>query len=134
MPPAMRAPARRFDPRPNSTSCCPTIDWCGPIARSTASCCGCSSGTTEPATSMRILHWFRKDLRLDDNTALAAAARDAEGDVVPFFARDDIAPTRIRHVLGALAELSASIAARGSRLALAHGDPADVLPRAARAA
>ena len=90
---------------------------------------------------MRILHWFRKDLRLDDNTALAAAARDAEGDVVPFyasdpawFARADIAPTRVRHVLGALTELSASIAARGSRLALAHGDPADVLPRAARAA
>ena len=90
---------------------------------------------------MRILHWFRKDLRLDDNTALAAAARDAGGDVVPFyasdpawFARADMAPTRIRYVLGALAELSASIAARGSRLALAHGDPADVLPRAARAA
>jgi len=90
---------------------------------------------------VRVLHWFRKDLRLDDNTALAAAARDAAGDVVPFYASDpawfvraDIAPTRIRFVLAALTELSASIAARGSRLALAHGDPADVLPRAARAA
>ena len=58
---------------------------------------------------MRILHWFRKDLRLDDNTALAAAARDAGGDVVPFyasdpawFARADMAPTRIRYVLGAM--------------------------------
>ena len=90
---------------------------------------------------MRILHWFRKDLRLDDNTGLAAAARDADHDVVPFyasdpawFARADMAPTRVRFVLGALAELSAAIAARGSRLALAHGDPAEVLPRAARAA
>ena len=90
---------------------------------------------------MRILHWFRKDLRLDDNTALAEAARVAAGDVVPFYASDpawfsraDVAPTRVRFVLGALAELSAAIAARGSRLALAHGDPADVLPRTARAA
>jgi len=61
--------------------------------------------------------------------------------VVPFyasdpawFARPDVAPTRVRFVLGALAELSAAIAARGSRLALAHGDPTDVLPRVARAA
>jgi deoxyribodipyrimidine photo-lyase len=90
---------------------------------------------------VRILHWFRKDLRLDDNPALSAAARDADHGVVPFyasdpawFARPDIAPTRVRFVLGALAELSASIAARGSRLALAHGDPAEMLPRAARAA
>ena len=90
---------------------------------------------------MRILHWFRKDLRLDDNTALSEAVHDAAGDVVPFyasdpawFARPDIAPTRVRFVLGALAELSAAIAARGSRLALAHGDPVELLPRAARAA
>jgi len=90
---------------------------------------------------MRILHWFRKDLRLDDNPALSAAAHDAGDDVVPFyasdpawFARADIAATRVRFVLGALAELSAAIAARGSRLALAHGDPVEVLPRAARAA
>ena len=90
---------------------------------------------------MRILHWFRKDLRLDDNTALAAAVADADGDVVPFyasdpawFARPDMAATRVRFVLGALAELSAGIAARGSRLALAHGDPAEVVLRAAQAA
>jgi len=37
---------------------------------------------------MRILHWFRKDLRLDDNPALSAAAHDAGDDVVPFYARD----------------------------------------------
>ncbi len=89
---------------------------------------------------MRILHWFRKDLRLDDNPALFEAARDARHDVVPFyasdpewFARPDIAPTRVRFVLGALAELSAAIGARGSRLALAHGDPAAEVTRAARA-
>ena len=90
---------------------------------------------------MRILHWFRKDLRLDDNTALAAAVRDAAGDVVPFyasdpawFARPDMAATRVRFALDSLAGLSQAVAALGSRLALDHGDPAEVLPRAARAA
>lgn len=90
---------------------------------------------------MRILHWFRKDLRLDDNTALAAAAGDAQGNVVPFyasdpawFARPDMAATRVRFVLGALAELSAGIAARGSKLALAHGDPVETVVSAAKAA
>jgi deoxyribodipyrimidine photo-lyase len=89
---------------------------------------------------MRILHWFRKDLRLDDNLALSEAAHDAQHNVVPFYASDpawfarvDIAPTRVRFVLGALAELSDAIAARGSRLALAHGEPAEVVTRAARA-
>lgn len=90
---------------------------------------------------MRILHWFRKDLRLDDNVALAEAAHDADHDVVPFyasdpewFARPDIAATRVRFVLEALTELSAAIAARGSRLALAHGEPTETVVRAARAA
>ena len=90
---------------------------------------------------MRILHWFRKDLRLDDNPALSEAAHDARHDVVPFyasdpewFARPDIAATRVRFVLAALTELSAAIAAIGSRLALAHGDPAETVVRAARAA
>jgi len=90
---------------------------------------------------MRILHWFRKDLRLDDNSALSEAVQDAAGDVVPFyasdpawFARPDMAATRVRFVLGSLAELSAAVAARGSRLALAHGDPAESVVRAARAA
>ncbi len=90
---------------------------------------------------MRILHWFRKDLRLDDNSALSEAAHDAAGDVVPFyasdpawFARADMAATRVRFVLGSLAELSAAVAARGSRLVLAHGDPAEAVVRAARAA
>jgi deoxyribodipyrimidine photo-lyase len=88
---------------------------------------------------MRILHWFRKDLRLDDNTALAAAA--AEGEVVPFyasdptwFARADMAATRVRFVLDALAGLSRDIEGCGSRLALAHGDPAVTVLEAVRAA
>ena len=55
---------------------------------------------------MRVLFWFRKDLRLEDNTGLAEAARDSGGGVVPFYAsepailgRPDMAATRVRFVL-----------------------------------
>lgn len=90
---------------------------------------------------MRILHWFRKDLRLSDNTALAAANRDASADVVPFYTSDptwfagpDMSSARARFVLDALASLSADVATAGSRLALAHGDPRTTVVAAARAA
>ena len=88
---------------------------------------------------MRVLHWFRKDLRLDDNTALGEAARDASGDVVPFYAsepallaRDDVAATRVRYVLGALAALDEGLRGAGTHLALAHGEAPALLVRAAR--
>ncbi len=89
---------------------------------------------------MRVLFWFRKDLRLDDNSGLTAAARDATGDVVPFYASDpailsrpDIAPLRVAFVLDALADLAAACERAGSRLALAHGEPAATVLAAARA-
>ncbi len=89
---------------------------------------------------MRILFWFRKDLRLDDNSGLAAAARDAGGNVVPFYGsepailtRPDIAPIRVQFVLDSLADLSAACARAGSRLALAHGDATTMVLAAARA-
>src|SRR5829696_2546326 len=88
---------------------------------------------------MRILFWFRKDLRLEDNTALYEATRD--GDVVPYYAsdpailgRDDIAATRVRFVLDSLAVLAESVEKAGSALALDHGDPAETVLRAARSA
>jgi len=87
---------------------------------------------------VRILFWFRKDLRLDDNVGLAQAAHD--GDVVPFYAsepailaRPDIAPTRVRFVLDALHELAAACERAGSSLALAHGDATETVLQAARA-
>ena len=91
---------------------------------------------------MRILHWFRKDLRLDDNTALSEAAHDARHDVVPFYASDPdwFAAPRHRADARALRARRAHRAVGGAspraarRLALAHGDPAEVVTRAARAA
>ena len=88
---------------------------------------------------MRILHWFRKDLRLDDNTALSEAAHD--GDVIPFYTsepallgRPDMAAARVRFALDSLAALDDAIRACGSALALAHGDAAATVVAAARVA
>jgi deoxyribodipyrimidine photo-lyase len=90
---------------------------------------------------MRILFWFRKDLRLEDNTGLLEAARDSQGDVVPFYvsepellAREDMAATRVRFALDSLADLSGAVERAGSRLALAHGLAREEVVRAARAA
>jgi len=89
---------------------------------------------------VRVLFWFRQDLRLDDNTGLAEAAADAQGDVVPFYAsepeilgRDDMAPARVRFALESIAELGRSVESVGSRLALDHGPAVETVPRAARA-
>ena len=90
---------------------------------------------------MRVLFWFRKDLRLEDNSGLSEAIRDADSDVVPFYAsepavlgREDMAGTRVRFVLDSLAALDDAIRQRGSRLALDHGDAVETVVRAARAA
>jgi deoxyribodipyrimidine photo-lyase len=89
---------------------------------------------------MRVLFWFRKDLRLDDNTGLAEAARDAHGNVVPFYAsepeilsRPDIAATRVRFVLDSLADLAAVVENAGSHLGLSHGPATETVVQAARA-
>ncbi len=89
----------------------------------------------------RILFWFRKDLRLDDNTGLCEASRDAAGDVVPFYAsepaileRDDLAAARVRFALDSIADLEDAVRRAGSRLVLDHGPAEETVLRAARAA
>ena len=81
------------------------------------------------------LLWFRQDLRLADNRAVAAAL-DGGGPVVPVFILDDETPGPwrpggasrwwLRHSLARLAE---ALAARGSRLILARGPAGPVLDR-----
>jgi len=79
---------------------------------------------------MRIVHWFRRDLRLTDNTALKAAVRDSGGDVVPLFVLDDdllkgkhVAPARVQFMLDCLRELDASLREWGSQLIVRRGTP-----------
>jgi deoxyribodipyrimidine photo-lyase len=79
--------------------------------------------------------WFRRDARLDDNPALAAAV--VVGQVCPLFVVDPIlwdraSPLR-RELLGAgLVALDRAIAERGGRLRVERGDPVDVVPAIAR--
>lgn len=88
--------------------------------------------------------WFRKGLRLHDNPALHAACRGASHVypvfvLDPWFLRPDpsapspgstrVGINRIRFLLESLADLDASLRARGSRLLLLQGDPATVVPR-----
>ena len=99
---------------------------------------------------MRILFWFRNDLRLADNTGLHEAVRDAAGEVVPFTTTgsalavraaadagagsDDDAPARTRFTADSLADLAGAIERAGSRLALGRALAIDAVPRAARLA
>jgi deoxyribodipyrimidine photo-lyase len=79
-----------------------------------------------------IVHWFRHDLRLTDNRALAAAAEG--GFVVPVFILDDAAPGDWAHggasrwwLNQSLQRLDEELQRRGSRLVLRRGDTAAVL-------
>jgi len=85
-----------------------------------------------------LIHWFRRDLRVRDNTALASAARDADR-VVPVFVLDDhyandpnVGPARFRFLRESLEALSAGLSAAGGRLVLRPGPAARALPELLR--
>jgi deoxyribodipyrimidine photo-lyase len=82
--------------------------------------------------------WFRRDLRIEDLHALAAAVAAAGdgGVMVPLFVIDpalwDRAGANRRWFLrGALAALNEALTERGSRLILRYGDPIEVVPAVA---
>jgi deoxyribodipyrimidine photo-lyase len=82
-----------------------------------------------------VLLWFRQDLRLTDNPALAAALASGR-PVVPVFVLDDHAPGRWAPggascwwLHGSLAALAADLAARGSGLVLRRGRAVEAIPR-----
>jgi deoxyribodipyrimidine photo-lyase len=75
------------------------------------------------------LWWIRRDLRLSDNQALAAALAQA-GQVVPVFVLDpalwrspQASEKRLAFLLGGLRQLDADLRARGSRLIVRQGQP-----------
>lgn len=87
-------------------------------------------------TARPALLWFRDDLRLSDNPALRAAIE--RGPLICLYILDT-SPDR-RPLGGAarwwlsrsLTALSEAIAAKGGELLILRGDPAELLPRAAR--
>jgi deoxyribodipyrimidine photo-lyase len=79
---------------------------------------------------MRLICWFRRDLRLSDNIALDFAARSSAGAVIPLFIFDDAilkhastGPAITAAMLEMLAGLDASLRALGSELIIRHGEP-----------
>ena len=81
-----------------------------------------------------IVHWFRRDLRLADNTSLSRAERDADR-IVPVFLLDDhygndpgVGPARFRFLRESLEDLEMSLAAAGGRLVVRRGPPSRALP------
>lgn len=84
------------------------------------------------------IHWFRRDLRLANNPALSAAARESGGAVIPVFILDHAllrpekaAPARVQFLLESLAALDAALRQRGSALVVRQGDPASALAQLA---
>jgi deoxyribodipyrimidine photo-lyase len=83
----------------------------------------------------RGLHWFRNDLRLQDNTALAALAERAE-EWLPVFVLDprlkgdaSASGPRMRFLLDCLKRLGRALEKRGLPLLVRTGRPEKVLPR-----
>ncbi len=85
---------------------------------------------------MRALHWFRADLRLGDNTALAAAAARADSLACLFVLDEHLLARsgrpRLRFLHACLAALDGELARRGQRLRVRRGDPRREVPRLAR--
>jgi deoxyribodipyrimidine photo-lyase len=83
-----------------------------------------------------IIHWFRRDLRLRDNTALLDAAARSGGRVLPLFLFDQriyrgrfASANRTQWLLDTLAALRSELRAHGSDLLIRSGRPEQVLPQ-----
>ena len=82
-----------------------------------------------------VIHWFRRDLRLTDNTALNAAVAAAE-NVVPVYVLSTwqgqhhwTSPTRQEFLCACLQALSGNLAVIGSRLIIRSGPAEEALAR-----
>ncbi len=86
-----------------------------------------------------VIHWFRRDLRLGDNSALDAAQRSGD-PVLPVFILDDailahhVDARRLSFLRTALVDLDQQLGRRGSRLLVRRGDAARELNRVAEEA
>ena len=81
----------------------------------------------------RVIHWFRRDLRVTDNTALWHASKQGE-EVIPVYILSSwkkhhswTGAPRQQFLCGCLASLSKNLEAIGGRLILRAGDPVQEL-------
>ncbi|MFZ4506250.1 MAG: cryptochrome/photolyase family protein [Fimbriimonas sp.] len=89
---------------------------------------------------MKAVCWIRRDLRLSDHAALAAATERADQVVVAFVfdrnildALEDRDDRRVTFIHRSLVELDAKLRARGSNLVVLHGNPLEEIPKLAAA-
>ncbi|RMF14762.1 MAG: deoxyribodipyrimidine photo-lyase [Candidatus Dadabacteria bacterium] len=95
-------------------------------------------GSTGSGIRVKRIIWLRRDLRLVDNTALAEAANGAP--VLAVYILDPAiidrgspgGRRRYAFLVASLRELDQELARFGTRLAVLHGDPVQVLPRFAK--
>jgi deoxyribodipyrimidine photo-lyase len=86
-----------------------------------------------------ILFWHRRDLRISDNTGLAAARKQSPKVAGVFcldpniLERDDVAPVRVTYMIGCLQSLQERYAQAGSQLLILHGNPTQAIPELAGA-
>ena len=85
-----------------------------------------------------VIHWFRRDLRVSDNTALHEASHRGQR-LVPVFVLDpvrlespDVGAASLAFGLKSLESLRDNLAALGHRLIVRHGAPHEELVRLAR--
>lgn len=84
-----------------------------------------------------ILFWHRRDLRIADNSGLAAARQQTQNVVGVFcldsniLERDDIAAVRVTYLIGCLQSLQNSYAQVGSQLLILRGNPTEAIPKLA---
>jgi deoxyribodipyrimidine photo-lyase len=85
----------------------------------------------------RIIHWFRRDLRISDNTALHHACKDGE-EVIPVYILSVwshhhrwTGPNRQEFLCGCIVSLAKNIDAIGGKLIIRAGDPVDELAKLA---
>lgn len=85
-----------------------------------------------------IIHWFRRDLRLSDNTSLYQAEQAAD-EVIPVFcfdakvlARNEFGPASVEFMLRSLVSLQKNLETAGSKLILRQGDSLQELLRLAK--
>ena len=82
-----------------------------------------------------VIHWFRRDLRISDNTALAAAAKHSS-QVIPVYILSDwknshrwTGAPRQEFLCGCLKSLAKNLERKGGRLVIRQGGAVDELER-----
>jgi len=86
-------------------------------------------------TQAPVIHWFRRDLRLQDNIALHQACENGS-PVIPLFIIDTglinsqyVGAVRMQFLLNALHSLEKSLAKFDTHLVIRHGEPQNILPQ-----